>query len=229
MFHGHLIGQFFSPATNIRTDSFGGSQENRCRFALMVHEEIRRWVGTDFIVGIRFSIDESTGGGSTFEESPVIARIFEREGLIDFFNVSHGRIETELALANECMPGMAMPSAPWLERAGAFQHKVRLPVFHMAKIADIATARYGIREGLLDIVAMTRAQIADPPRSLTKSGVAKKIESDLVLVHRTAWENTVQPVCIIRRQVANDSGRNPSNGLKDRSTRLLLSEEALPD
>ena len=162
MVHGHLIGQFLSPATNMRTDSFGGSLENRCRFALMVHEEIRRRVGTDFIVGIRFSIDESTGGGSTFEESLAIARVFEREGLIDFFNVSYGRIETELALANECMPGMAMPSAPWLESAAAFKHEARLPVFHAAKIADIATARYAIREGLLDMVAMTRAHIADP-------------------------------------------------------------------
>ena len=55
-----------------------------------------------------------------------------------------------------------MPSAPWLERAGAFKREIGLPVFHAAKIADIATARYAIREGLLDMVAMTRAHIADP-------------------------------------------------------------------
>ncbi|MEM7221532.1 MAG: NADH:flavin oxidoreductase [Pseudomonadota bacterium] len=162
MAHGHLIGQFLSPVTNHRSDGFGGSLENRCRFGLMLLEEIRRRVGDGFLVGMRLGIDESAIGGSDFEESLAIARLFERHGLLDFLNVNYGRIDTELALANECMPGMAMPSAPWLERAGAFKREIGLPVFHAAKIADIATARYAIREGLLDMVAMTRAHIADP-------------------------------------------------------------------
>ncbi|MEM7240365.1 MAG: FAD-dependent oxidoreductase, partial [Pseudomonadota bacterium] len=162
MTHGHLIGQFFSPATNHRTDGFGGSLENRCRFGLMVHEEIRRRVGDDFIVGMRMGIDESAGGGSDFEESLAIARLFESEGLIDFVNANYGRIDTEIALATECMPGMSAPNAPWLERAGAFKQEIGLPVFHAAKISDIATARHAIASGLLDMVAMTRAHIADP-------------------------------------------------------------------
>lgn len=162
MAHGHLIGQFLSPATNRRTDEFGGSLANRCRFGLMVHEEIRRRVGDRFLVGMRLGIDESAGGGSGFEESLAIARIFERAGLLDFLNVNYGRIDTELALATHCMPGMSVPSAPWLDRAGAFKREIGLPVFHAAKIADIATARHAIREGLLDMVAMTRAHIADP-------------------------------------------------------------------
>ena len=162
MTHGHLIGQFFSPITNQRTDEFGGSLENRCRFGLMVHQEIRRRVGDDFIVGMRMGIDESAGGGSGFDENLAIARLFESEGLVDFINANHGRIDTELALANDCMPGMAMPSSPWLDRAGAFKQEVTVPVFHAAKITDIATARHAIRAGLLDMVAMTRAHIADP-------------------------------------------------------------------
>ncbi len=162
MAHGHLIGQFMSPVTNQRTDDFGGSLENRCRFGLMVHEQIRRRTGDDFVVGMRFGIDESAIGGSDFEECVAIAELFQREGLIDFINANYGRLDTELALANECMPGMAMPSAPWLEKAGAFKRAIDVPVFHAAKIADIATARYAISENLLDMVAMTRAHIADP-------------------------------------------------------------------
>jgi len=162
MTHGHLIGQFMSPVTNMRTDEFGGGLENRCRFGLMVHEEIRKRTGDDYIVGMRFGIDESAIGGSDFEECVKIVELFEREGLIDFVNANYGRLDTELALANECMPGMAMPSAPWLEKAGAFKRAITLPVFHAAKIADIATARYAISGGLLDMVAMTRAHIADP-------------------------------------------------------------------
>jgi 2,4-dienoyl-CoA reductase-like NADH-dependent reductase (Old Yellow Enzyme family)/pyruvate/2-oxoglutarate dehydrogenase complex dihydrolipoamide dehydrogenase (E3) component len=159
---GHLIGQFLSPVTNQRTDEFGGSLENRCRFALMVHEEIRAQVGDEFIVGMRYLIDETMDGGLQFEECVRIAQTFESSGLIDFFNANYGRLDTELALIKDCMPGMASPVAPWLQHAGAFKAEISLPVFHAARITDLATARYAIREGLLDMVAMTRAHIADP-------------------------------------------------------------------
>ncbi len=162
MMQGHLIGQFMSPATNKRTDEFGGSVENRCRFALMVHEEIRRRVGNGFIVGMRYGIDEAMQGGMAFEECLEAAHILERSGLLDFFNANYGRIDKMMEMAEQCMPGMSMPIAPWLEKAGAFKREVDLPVFHAARITDLSTARHAIREGLLDMVAMTRAHIADP-------------------------------------------------------------------
>jgi len=162
MMQGHLIGQFMSPATNKRSDGFGGSVENRCRFALMVHEEIRRRVGDRFIVGMRYGIDEAMQGGMDFEECLQAAHILERSGLLDFFNANYGRIDKMMEMAEQCMPGMSMPIAPWLEKAGAFKREVGLPVFHAARITDLSTARHAIREGLLDMVAMTRAHIADP-------------------------------------------------------------------
>lgn len=162
MVGGHLIGQFLSPVTNQRTDEFGGSVENRCRFGLMVHEEIRARVGNDFIVGMRFPIDEAVQGGLQFDDCVGIAKMFERSGLVDYFNANYGRLDTELALLTDCMPGMASPTAPWLKVAGAFKQEVSIPVFHAARITDLATARYAIKDGLLDMVAMTRAHIADP-------------------------------------------------------------------
>jgi thioredoxin reductase len=71
-------------------------------------------------------------------------------------------MDTEIGLVVDNMPGMASPIAPWPQRVGAFKREVKLPVFHAARIADIATARHAIRDGLLDMVAMTRAHIADP-------------------------------------------------------------------
>ena len=162
MAHGHLLGQFLSPATNHRDDAYGGDLANRARFPIMVFEAIRETVGADFPVGIRFSIDESNGGGMPFRESVAFANMLKDASLVDFFNASYGRLDTEIALANECMPGMDQKSAPWLAAAGAFKKEVDLPVFHAAKITDIATARYALAEGLLDMVAMTRAHIADP-------------------------------------------------------------------
>jgi 2,4-dienoyl-CoA reductase-like NADH-dependent reductase (Old Yellow Enzyme family) len=159
---GHLIGQFLSPRTNARTDGFGGSRENRARFGLMVHEEIRRQVGDDMVVGIRFVVDEDIEDGIDFEECLAIARIFEREGQIDFFNCIFGRMDTDLALAEHNMPGMSQPLAPFLKTVGAFKRETGLPVFHAARIPDIATARHAISENLLDMVAMTRAHMADP-------------------------------------------------------------------
>ncbi len=155
---GHLLGQFLNPQTNVRTDRWGGSLENRCRFVLLVHEEIRKQVGSDFVVGIRYAIED----GMDFDESVRAAGILERSGLFDFFNVVYGRMDTAYSLIIDNMPTMSVPSAPWLHKAAAFRKQVKLPVFHAAKIADLATARYAIREGLIDLVGMTRAHIADP-------------------------------------------------------------------
>ncbi len=157
----HLIGQFFSPETNLRTDKYGGSIENRVRFALMVHEEIRRQVGNQLVVGMRLSIEEGRGGLS-YKDALAICKILEREGAVDFFNCVMGRMDTEIALAEENMPGMTRPLAPFLDKIGVFRKEVGLPVFHAARITDVATARHAIRDGLLDMVAMTRGHFADP-------------------------------------------------------------------
>jgi 2,4-dienoyl-CoA reductase-like NADH-dependent reductase (Old Yellow Enzyme family) len=197
---GHLIGQFLSPKTNRRTDGFGGSRDNRCRFALMVLEEIRRQCGDDFIVGMRYVIDEGEETGLTLEEGVEIARLFERAGMLDFFNAIYGLMDTERALAVDNMPGMASPIAPWLARVGEFKRAVKLPVFHAARISDIATARHAIREGLLDMVAMTRAHIADPH-------IVRKIEAgheDRIrpCVGATHCQSQYRPHCL----------HNPSTG-----------------
>ena len=164
---GHLIGQFLSPRTNCRTDAFGGSTANRARFGLMVHEAIRKRVGDDFLVGIRFVVDEDTGftgdnDGIDFDECVRLARLFEAEGHLDFFNAIFGRMDTDLALSEHNMPGMSQPLTPFLAKVGAFKRETLLPVFHAARIPDVASARHAIAEGLLDMVAMTRAHMADP-------------------------------------------------------------------
>jgi 2,4-dienoyl-CoA reductase-like NADH-dependent reductase (Old Yellow Enzyme family) len=159
---GHLIGQFLSPATNRRTDRFGGSLENRCRFGIMVHEEMRRQVGDDFLLGMRFVVDEGPGGGLALEDCIEAARVLMTSGGIDFFNAIYGKMDTERALARDNMPGMDSPIAPWVKPVGAFKQAMAVPVFHAARLADVASARYAIAEGLVDMAGMTRAHIADP-------------------------------------------------------------------
>jgi 2,4-dienoyl-CoA reductase-like NADH-dependent reductase (Old Yellow Enzyme family) len=201
---GHLIGQFLSPKTNRRGDRFGGSRENRCRFGLMVHEEIRRRVGERFLVGLRYVVDEGEGGGLPFEECVEIARLFEAAGGIDFFNAIYGRMDTELALAVDNMPGMASPLAPWLARVGAFKREVGLPVFHAARISEVATARHAIREGLLDMVAMTRAHIADP--HIVAKLAAGREDQIRPCVGATHCQSQYRPSCLHNPA----TGREPS-------------------
>ena len=197
---GHLIGQFLSPKTNLRNDGFGGTVANRCRFGLMVFEEIRRRVGDRFLVGFRFVVDEDDPDGLDADACIEIARIFQAEGHIDFFNAIYGRMDTDIRLATDNMPGMASPLAPWLGPVGRFRHEVGLPVFHAARISDIATARHAISEGLLDMVAMTRAQIADPHMvDRLRSGEEARIRP---CVGATHCMSPHRPVCI----------HNPSTG-----------------
>lgn len=159
---GHLIGQFLSPAMNRRTDRFGGSLENRCRFALMVHDAIREAVGDDFLVGMRLPVDEGPDGALSLDECVRLALMLKEAGGIDFFNAIYGTMDTVPALAAYNMPGMGSRLAPWVEVVGSFRREVGLPVFHAARIADLASARFAVREGMVDMAGMTRAQIADP-------------------------------------------------------------------
>lgn len=196
----HLIGQFLSPATNKRTDKYGGSLENRCTFGLMVYDAIREAVGDDFIVGFRFVVDEAMAGGLTFEDCVKIAHIFERSGTLDFFNAVYGRMDTAYGLAVDNMPGMASPLGPWMQKAAAFKQEINLPVFHAARIADISTARHAISEGLLDMVGMTRAQIADP--HLVSKLAAGNEDQVRPCVGTTHCMSDARPTCI----------HNPSTG-----------------
>ena len=158
---GTLIEQFWSPAFNHRADDYGGSLENRMRFGLEVLEAVRREVGDDYIVGIRMPGDEMLKGGLGPGDCLAIARIHAESGLIDFISVVGGQA-SDYQSAARIWPTMWLPSAPWLGLAGAIRAAVDVPVFHATRIADVATAAHAVGEGLVDMVGMTRALIADP-------------------------------------------------------------------
>ena len=159
--HSHLLGQFLSPLINMRNDDYGGSLENRLRLSLRVIEAVREAVGPEFIVGMRLTGDELAEGGLEAGECIEIAQRLSETGAIDFLNILAGAPYDDLGLAGWVSP-MGMPSAPHLAIAGEIRKSVSLPIFHAGGIADIATARHAISEGHVDLVGMTRAQIADP-------------------------------------------------------------------
>lgn len=159
--YGHLLDQFWSPLTNRRTDEFGGSLENRISLVQNVLRAVRKQVGDDFVVGLRMAVDERLPGGVDADTGLRILAILEAEHLIDFVNVIRGNVATEVDLT-EVIPIHGMPSAPHLEFCRGVKAATALPVLHSAKIDETSTARYAISEGILDLVGMTRAHIADP-------------------------------------------------------------------
>jgi 2,4-dienoyl-CoA reductase-like NADH-dependent reductase (Old Yellow Enzyme family)/thioredoxin reductase len=159
--YGHLFDQFLSPATNHRTDDYGGDFERRLRFPMDVLQAIRARVGETFIVGLRMAIDEARPDGLDTATGLAVLERFSSAGLIDFVNVIRGNIVNDAVLA-DVIPIHGMPSAPHLDFAGTVREHTRLAVLHASKIDDIATARHAIREGLVDLVGMTRAHIAEP-------------------------------------------------------------------
>ena len=159
--YGHLADQFWSPATNMRDDAYGGSLENRMRFSQEVVRAIRARIGADVVLGLRMVCDEDWEKGLTRDEGLAIARRFAAGGDIDFINVIRGHIDTDEALSH-VIPGMGARLAPHLDFAGEVRAATGVPVFHAARIQDLATARHAIASAKLDMVGMTRAHIADP-------------------------------------------------------------------
>lgn len=159
--YGHLMDSFWSPATNRREDEYGGSLDNRLRFSDMVLDAVRKAVGPDFIVGIRMVADEDWEAGLSRQEGVEIARRLAGSGKVDFLNIIRGHIDHDAHLTN-VIPIQGMAASPHLDFAGEVRAATKFPVFHAARIADVATARHAIAEGKLDMVGMTRAHIADP-------------------------------------------------------------------
>jgi 2,4-dienoyl-CoA reductase-like NADH-dependent reductase (Old Yellow Enzyme family)/thioredoxin reductase len=157
--HGYLIHEFFSPHHNLRTDEYGGSFENRIRFAMQVLESVRDAVGPAVAVGVRLVGDEETrdGHGLGPDDCGEIAAALKRAGLVDFVNVSVGTSGI----------GMVRPMyAPHLlgVRATAIVKRTvpDLPVFAVHRILTPTEAEGILEREDADAVTLVRALIADP-------------------------------------------------------------------
>ncbi|OWU84188.1 N-methylproline demethylase [Oceanicola sp. 22II-s10i] len=159
--YGHLLDAFWSGHLNHLDAPYGGDPEARMRFPLEVLAAIRDRVGPDFIVGVRFTADDGQPGGISEAEGLAIGHALKDSGMVDFLNVIRGRVDTDATLT-DVIPVQGMRSAPHLDFAGRIRAEVGLPTFHAARIPDVATARHAVASGLLDMVGMTRAHIADP-------------------------------------------------------------------
>ena len=159
--HGYLIAQFLSPASNRRTDAYGGDLDGRMRFGLETVAAVRKAVGADYTVGVRLSADELIPGGLTIEATREVVRRLEQTGQIDFVDVSAGTDADLMSLAQH-IPSMYFPPGNLVDFAAEIRRVTGLPVFCAGAIRDPWLAEQIVASGQADMVGMTRAHIADP-------------------------------------------------------------------
>lgn len=154
--HSYLISQFLSPLTNNRTDEFGGSAENRARFAALVMKEVRDAVGPMFPIIVRISADELLEGGNTLDDSIELLTFFEQEA--DIIDVSAGlsdSIQYQID-ANYLADG-------WRSyMAKAVKERFGKPVMTTGNIRDPKIANQIVEDGISDLIGLGRQMIADP-------------------------------------------------------------------
>ena len=170
--HRSLLRQFLSPLSNYRQDVYGGSLENRMRFAQQIIDAVRKVVPRDFPVGIRLCADEIFYGAITSEDAKEIAHRFESTGQINFINLSVGTYYNLHLVRGS----MHFPLGFTLHLSQAIKEVVKVPVFANNRINRPQMAEEIVSQGKADIVGLVRALICDPqfPKK-TKEGRTEEI------------------------------------------------------
>ena len=154
-----IVRGFLSPATNLRTDSYGGSLERRARLVLEILSAVRDAVGRELAVGLRLCGDERIDRGTTITDAVAVARMVEAQGCADYLNTSIG---TMTATPPAFVASKRVPPGYASLVAAAFREAISLPVVGAGHYKDPAQAERALRAGHCDLVRAVRAQITDP-------------------------------------------------------------------
>jgi 2,4-dienoyl-CoA reductase-like NADH-dependent reductase (Old Yellow Enzyme family) len=159
MAHSYLLHQFLSPLYNQRKDEYGGDLEGRTRFAREVLGAVRARVGDDYTVGIRIVANEFREGGLDGDDARAVIARLRAVGRVDFLDLAAGGYHD----VHYVFPSSAMPVA-WLrdDVAAVKAANVDIPVFGVGAARSVEEAAEVVDSGVADMVALTRAQIADP-------------------------------------------------------------------
>jgi 2,4-dienoyl-CoA reductase (NADPH2) len=173
--HGYLLGQFLSPFTNKRTDSWGGSLENRARFALEVVKAVRAQVGSQFPLLYRLSVTEPYEGGLSLDDGLAFCQMLEP--YVDALDVSAGNYDTAMTLLPMTPPGSLV------NYAKAVKQRVSIPVIGVGRLTwlfdEMAQA---VSAGELDFVALGRSGLADPDTvAKTRRGEPQRVRRCLAV------------------------------------------------
>jgi 2,4-dienoyl-CoA reductase (NADPH2) len=175
--HSSIVRGFLSPATNKRTDAYGGPLPNRARLLLEIIDAVRDAIGPARALGVRICGDELIEGGSTLDEAVDVAAMVEATGKVDYINTSIGVATATLYMIEA---SMSIPPGYALFIANAMRRAVNLPVVGVGRIKDPVQAERALAAGHCDLVGVVRGQIADPDfAAKARLGYATEIRSCL--------------------------------------------------
>lgn len=199
---GYLIAQFMSTYFNKRTDEYGGSLDNRCRFLMEIISSIRQGVGSDFPLTVKWSIEDFLPGGWDLAQSRALAQKLEQAG-INGIGISSG---VHGAFKLPAVPPYVFPKGAFLHFAEEMKKVIRIPVYTPGRLDDPLLAEKALRENKTDFVALARGLIADPdwPQKVA-SGQIKEIRPCLACSE--CRQNVVIKGLPIRCSVNASAGR----------------------
>lgn len=196
--HDDLMEWFVSPLVNTRDDEYGGSLENRLRFATEIIRDIRERCGSDFTVGVRLNMFEEALGGYDLADGIEIAQRLEATGMVDYLSLVVG--------SNWGNPSYIQshiyPPAAWAELSGEFVKAVDLPIAYAGRVTTPEVAEQVLAARQAHVVGVARGLLADP------DWVAKAVDGraddirpctgcddciSSVVVERTAFACAVNP------------------------------------
>ena len=155
--HNNLLGQFLSPLSNVRTDQYGGSPENRRRFPLEVLQAVRAQVGPEVAIELRVSATEMTPGGLEEEES--LDFMEAAQEFVDLIHVSRGIVYSDAGIYT--LPTFLREPMLNVEYAARAKARLYKPVATVGNFSTLDQAEEVISSGKADIICMARAYLAD--------------------------------------------------------------------
>lgn len=159
--HGYLPAQFLNPHVNLRDDEYGGSPQNRLRFLESVLRAVRERVGTEFVVGMRISMDEREPQGLDEEIALGASAQLSEQGLVDYLSITTGT-SAGFAGSDHIVPEMHFANGYTAPLSVRVKDCVDVPVFVAGRINQPQEAERILSEGQADACIMTRALISDP-------------------------------------------------------------------
>ena len=153
--HGYLVSQFLSPNSNIRTDQWGGSLNNRARFVLEIYREIRRQVGSDYSIGIKINSADFQRGGFSEVESMQVISLLGNEG-IDLIEISGGTYERPAMMNGDRKRSTVSREAYFLDYIDKARKLIKTPLLLTGGFRSVSVMEKALEDGNLDVVGLAR-------------------------------------------------------------------------